>query len=141
MDKLARLSTEADIRHLIGRYAHLVDSRQLAECEKLFAEDAQMEVLGKSYNGRKEVRGWLDSLDSIGGPAGKHMVANHVVTFHGDGRISAVSDFMVFKDIDARWTSTSRGSYHDEFVYQGETLLFRKRRIEVIFAKPAVKPT
>jgi len=135
MDKLTRLGIEADIRRLIGHYAHLVDSRRLAECEMLFAEDVHMEVLGKEYQGRKAVRGWLDSLDAIGGPPGKHMVCNHVVSFHADGRISAISDFMVFKDLDGRWASTSRGAYHDEFVYEGENILFKKRRIEVLFAK------
>lgn len=137
MDKLAKLTAEADIRHLIGHYAHLVDSRRLAECEMLFAEDAHMDVQGKTYDGRKAVRGWLDTLDKIGGPPGKHMVCNHVVTFHPDGRLSAVSDFMVFKDMDGRWASTWRGTYHDAFVYEGEKLLFQKRRIEVLTAKSA----
>lgn len=139
MDKLAKLTAEADIRQLIGHYAHLVDARRMNECETLFAEDAHMEVMGEAYDGRKAVRGWLDSLDKIGGPAGKHMVCNHVVTFHDGGKITAISDFMVFKDMDGRWASTSRGAYHDEFVYQGENLLFQKRRIEVLFAKSGAK--
>jgi hypothetical protein len=139
MDKLARLTAEVDVRHLVGHYAHLVDARRLAECEMLFAEDAHMDVMGKAYSGRKEVRGWLDTLDKIGGPAGKHMVCNHVLSFHDGGKITAISDFMVFKDMDGRWASTSRGAYHDEFVYQGDKLLFQKRRIEVLFAKSEAK--
>jgi hypothetical protein len=135
MDLLQRLATESDIRQLIGTYAHMVDTRRLDECAELFAEKAVMTVMGQTYDGRAEVRRWLATLDSYG-PAGKHMVCNHVFSFGADGSIGAVSDFMVFKDMDARWASTSRGAYHDSFVYANERLLFQRRHIDVIMAKP-----
>jgi len=139
MDMLKKLAAEFAVRQLLGRYAHLVDTRCMDECEQLFAEDAMLDVLGETYRGRSEARRWLNSLDSYG-PAGKHMVCNHVVTWHEGGPLSAISDFMVFKDMDGRWASTSRGAYHDQFLFRNDELLFQQRRIEVVFAK-TVTPT
>ncbi|HTT83176.1 MAG TPA: nuclear transport factor 2 family protein [Rhizomicrobium sp.] len=136
MDALKLLEAEAAVRRLIGHYAHLVDSRRLNECERLFAEDATLEVLGETWHGRSEVRRWLDSLNNWG-PPGKHMVCNHVVSWSDGGPLTAVSDFMVFKDLGGAWTSNSRGAYHDEFVHHNGGLLFQRRRIEVMFAKGA----
>jgi len=137
MDMQEKLVAEFAIRQLLGRYVHLVDARRLDECERLFAEDAVLEVLNETYRGRSEVRRWLDTLDNYG-PAGKHMVCNHVVTWNEGGPLTAISDFMVFKDIDGRWASTSRGAYHDQFLFRSDELLFQQRRIEVVFARTAV---
>ncbi len=138
MDTLKLLEADAAVRRLIGHYAHLVDSRRLDECERLFADDAVLEVMGESYRGRGEVRGWLNTLDNWG-PAGKHMVCNHVVSWPDGGQLTALSDFMVFKDVGGAWVSNSRGAYHDQFVHRDGGLLFQHRRIEVVFAK-ATKP-
>jgi hypothetical protein len=141
MDTLKFLAAECAVRRLIGHYAHLVDGRRLDECEQLFADDAVLEVMGEIYRGRAEVRRWLDTLTNWG-PPGKHMVCNHVVRWPDGGSLTAISDFMVFKDQGGTWASNSRGAYHDQFAYRGEDLLFQHRRIEVVFAKGApTKPT
>jgi uncharacterized protein (TIGR02246 family) len=99
---------EGAIRRTLTRYCQRCDDGEFAAWGELFEADATFSVLGRTYEGRDAIRGFIEKAQ---GPdaRGKHVIAQSDVDVDGDDA-TAVTDYMFLskaKEI------TSAGRYHD----------------------------
>jgi len=133
------MSADADgIRRLIAAYCQLCDDGRFGAWGELFADDAEMFVMGQSHAGRSAIVAFIEA----GQPPqrrGKHVVSEPWIQIEPDdtstdtgteadtGRAQAWTDY-VFVDQDRQITSVGR--YHDELVRDaGGTWRFAVREI------------
>jgi 3-phenylpropionate/cinnamic acid dioxygenase small subunit len=118
------MSDEDGIRRTIAQYAHFCDDGRFDEWADLYTDDAEFTVMGRTYRGRDEVKGFIVK----GQPPerrGKHICFNTVIDVDGD-TARAWTDYIF---IDQQKTVTSAGRYHDVLVRQPDRWRFAQRRI------------
>jgi SnoaL-like domain len=121
------------ISKLFGSYFAAVDSNDAQRAGSLFAEDGALisEVMKRSCYGRSSIiaflhelrSGWTDITIRISPPN---------VTFENEHEANSECYFTVYgpQGLD-HWAT-----YHDQFVRQGGTWLFKERRIVLLGASP-----
>jgi 3-phenylpropionate/cinnamic acid dioxygenase small subunit len=114
------------VLNILGRYAHLLDDRDMEECATLFHPDCVLTFDATPYAGIAEIRRWQKSL--LAQPPGRHMVAGPVV-WREDGTLHAVADFTFTKKIDGTWTTVACGRWHDTFAEGTGGLTFASRDV------------
>ena len=125
------MSTGAeDLRQILSlhrEYGATLDVEDFAAHEKLWTEDAVLDVFGKEHVGPAAIREFMK-----GAFTGKHITGVPTIEIEGS-RATALSDFVFFRDTDlALFTA---GVYADELVRQGGRWLLVRRKIEIQFRK------
>jgi uncharacterized protein (TIGR02246 family) len=111
------------IRELLAAYALALDADDIAECVKLFTEDAEFEVYGRTFAGQ----------DGIGtmfrdAPNGLHLIGAAGIDVRED--TASVRSQMLF--VDAGTQRTRSALYDDDLVRREGQWLFRRRRCRFI---------
>ena len=131
--ELWELTAREQIRDVIARYAHLVDTGRLDELLDLFAEDGVLEAGDQPpAHGRAAIR----ALFALTGtrlasatrrPLIRHHVSNVAIEVAGTASATAVSYFFVITERGPdHW-----GRYRDRFVAHDGRWLFAHRRARV----------
>jgi uncharacterized protein (TIGR02246 family) len=109
-----------EIRELLARYNHAVDSHQVEEWAGLFTDDGVFDSGGRTLKGADELRSFAESV-----PVGlRHVVANEIIDLDGDqatvraylfilaGKPAAIATTGVYEDevrrVDGRWRFARR---------------------------------
>jgi uncharacterized protein (TIGR02246 family) len=122
------------IRRTIALYCQLCDDGRFEEWGDLYTEDARFCVLGKVYEGREEIRGFIERAQPAGA-RGKHVAANPVIDVEGDEAV-ARTDYVFLSRNGGSLALTSAGRYHDRLVRRGGRWLFSERRIVFLGDEP-----
>jgi hypothetical protein len=101
---------EEDIRRTLVRYCMLLDDGRFDEWSELFTESARLHVLGRTHEGRNDIRAFVEK----GLPPesrGKHVNGNPLIELDSwNGTANVWSDFVL---VDRSGAVTQQGRYHD----------------------------
>ena len=116
-----------EIRQLLARYAHLMDSESSDGVAGLFSEDGVFEVLGESFEGRSAIAGMVRRYADAGALANtRHLTLNSVISV--DGRsATGTSDWVAIRAEGAGWAILAVGRYEDQLVKKDGWQLRRRR--------------
>ena len=129
---MSEIEDELAIRRLTASYCHVVDEQRLDDLVALFTADATVTIMGQTYVGESGVREW-----NPGAMAGKHILANLVVTLEGD-QASGRADWLFFLPGDGGQVSlVAAGAYRDRYIRTPNGWRFARRDIELL-GQPAV---
>lgn len=120
---------EEDIRRTLARYCMFCDDGRFDEFGMLFTEGARFHVMGRTYEGREQIRTFMEKNQ---GPdaRGKHLAVNSLIESDGwSGTARAWTDFAF---IAQNQRVTSMGRYHDELVREGDKV-WRIGLREIVF--------
>jgi ketosteroid isomerase-like protein len=130
--ELAELLARESIRDLVARYNSNGDTGRFAQVMELFADDAVMTLLDRSYHGRTEILTILTGVAQRGANATKpafvrHMTATHQIDLvdadHATGRLY----FQVLTQVGLdHW-----GRYMDRYRVVDGTWKFASRTVTV----------
>jgi ketosteroid isomerase-like protein len=114
-DRIRRLEYREAIKELRAEYCYRVDSRDWDGYAALFTEDANLDFgPAGTYDGRTEVRAFVEDVVGAEHPFLAHMVHNPVIEV--DGNIAAGRWYFevpcTFSDGTAGWI---QGTYDDEY--------------------------
>lgn len=108
---------EEDIRRTVARYCMLCDDGRFDEWADLFTENARFHVMGRTYEGRAAIQGFI----SAGQPPerrGKHVAYGSLIDVdEWNGKASVWTDYVF---VDQAGAVTSQGRYHDEMERCGD---------------------
>jgi hypothetical protein len=127
---------ENAIRDLVGLHAQLTDDGEYERRVKLYTEDGELVMLGKSTVGREDL---AKQMASTADPLrlGKHIVTNVVPTIDGD-KAEVSSDFAFVRAIaGGGFGVMAAGRYADKMERHDGRWLFKQRIIHMIQAPPA----
>jgi uncharacterized protein (TIGR02246 family) len=130
------------IRELMARYCHALDACKFREVASLFAEDGEWTTTYGSARGRAQIESLLAGVvpKPGEGPQRKHYISNIIVTFAGEDRASARSDYLVIRESPAGLMPVMGGTYLDIFVKQeGQWQFARKELVHNIVGDMALK--
>lgn len=101
-------AAESAIRRTLTRYCQRCDDGDFGSWAELFEPDATFAVLGRTYEGRDAIRGFIEKAQ---GPdaRGKHVIAQADIEADGD-EADAVTDYLF---VSKAKEITSAGRYHD----------------------------
>jgi uncharacterized protein (TIGR02246 family) len=126
---MTRPSPEEDIRRTLARYCMLCDDGRFDEFARLFTEDAQFHVMGKTFTGRDAIKDFMEA----GQPPelrGKHIAVNSLI--EGDGWSGTASAWTDYVFVAQDGSISSQGRYHDQLVREGDKT-WRFARREIVF--------
>jgi hypothetical protein len=129
------IADELEIRNLIAKLARLADIGTMDEYITVFTEDAEMEIPGlPTRSGHEGLRAGSEKGRAAGayGPGSNalHFLAASEVTIDGD-HASAVTPFVLFKNIQAVPALGGAGRYRDQFRRTADGWKFSHRRLEI----------
>lgn len=114
-ERVTRLEHREEIKELRAEYCYRVDSRDWEGYADLFTEDAHLdfEPIG-TYDGREEVRDFVENVVGEEHPFLSHMVHNPIIDVDGD---TATGRWYfevpcTFKEGNAGWI---QGVYYEEY--------------------------
>lgn len=124
------MSDLEQIRNTLARYCHLIDDGRFDDWAELFTPDGTFSVLGQTYRGRDEIKGF------IGGALtperrGKHITANSAIEVQGD-TARAWSDIIFFSPAGSGLGITAAGRYEDRLVRQDGRWRFAARDVRLL---------
>lgn len=99
------------VQRTISAYARLVDGRDMANCAKLFTDDARITIMGEVHEGGVAIRAWLDGLAKSA--PGIHLTTNTLVDASGRDEACATSDVAFIKRDETGWKIIVAGQYVD----------------------------
>jgi len=108
------VSDQEAIRRTLALYCQLCDDGRFDEWADLYTEDATFAVMGRTYEGRAAIQGFIEK----GQPPerrGKHVCANSLIDVEGD-TARAVTDYVFVARAEGSFAITSSGRYHDRLV-------------------------
>jgi 3-phenylpropionate/cinnamic acid dioxygenase small subunit len=124
------------IRRVLSLYCHHCDDGRFDEWEQLFADDASFGVMGRTHQGRRAIRAFIEA----GQPPerrGKHVCANPVIDVDTDaGTASATTDYIFVGRVADGLAITSAGRYLDRFERQDGKWLIKSRQIVFMGDQP-----
>ena len=121
-------AVDAGVRRTLAAYGQACDDGRFEDFGECFAEDAVVRVLGRELVGRASIRAWMTAAQPPE-RRGTHVTVNTVIDDLGDGRASAVSDFLFVARSDDGFAISSTGRYLDELVEVDGQWLFASREI------------
>jgi 3-phenylpropionate/cinnamic acid dioxygenase small subunit len=117
------------IRRTLASYCQLCDDGRFDEWAELYTPDATFEALGRTYTGREQIKGFIETYQA---PElrGKHITGNALIDVDSIGAVATASTDYVFVGPTAEGLAViSAGRYHDTLVRDGDRWLFRRRKI------------
>lgn len=111
------------IRELIAAYALLLDADDIDGCLRLFTEDSEYLVFGKTLLGPEKVRKMFTRA-----PRGMHLTGASVITI--DGESASARTQVLF--VEAGTHVMRPALYDDELVKVGGQWRFRRRRCQFL---------
>jgi uncharacterized protein (TIGR02246 family) len=131
---MTRLAAEDrdEIRELMARYNHLMDSYSADEFAELFTEDGTWELVGVGqHSGTSELQSFIKSIaDSSGSHLHRHCVFNEVIEIRGDSAVekSYVMDWLCSPSEPPQLIALGR--YEDQLRRANGRWLFAYRRLD-----------
>jgi len=122
----AVLQAKDEIRELLARYNHCVDSRDADGWIALFTADATMDLGGRSLEGPEQLRAFVAALGPAGSGVLRHYAVNEVIEVDGDRATVRCSLLAVGRTDDGPRLTTGR--YEDELRREAGTWRFSRRR-------------
>jgi uncharacterized protein (TIGR02246 family) len=119
------MSDEKEIRELIAAYALTLDADDFGGCLKLFTDDGEFLVYGKTWAGER----LCDMFTRA--PRGMHLCGATLVELHGDTATARTQ--MLF--IDSSTHEQRPALYDDDLVKSQGRWRFRRRRCQFLTAK------
>ena len=119
------MSDEKEIRDLLAAYAIALDVDDFDGCLKLFADDGEFLVYGKTLAGRR-IREMFARA-----PRGLHLCGATLVDLHGE--TATVRSKMLF--VDSSTHQLRPALYDDDLVRSRGRWQFRRRRCQFLTAK------
>ncbi|MGA7052426.1 MAG: nuclear transport factor 2 family protein [Mycobacterium sp.] len=118
------MSDEKEIRDLLAAYAIALDVDDFEGCLKLFADDGEFLVYGKTWAGGR-IREMFARA-----PRGMHLCGATLVDLHGE--TATVRSQMLFVDSSTHLLKPTL--YDDDLVKSGGRWQFRRRRCQFLTA-------
>jgi uncharacterized protein (TIGR02246 family) len=123
------MSDEDAIRRTLAEYCQFCDDGRFDEFADLFATDAVFRVMGKSNEGRGQIKAFMEKAMPPE-KRGKHVTTSCVIDVTGDGDEARVfTDYFFVARTDDGYGITSVGRYHDRLVKQKDRWRFAEREI------------
>jgi 3-phenylpropionate/cinnamic acid dioxygenase small subunit len=130
--------TEHDrIRRVLARYCHYCDEGRFDLWSDLFTEGATFTVLGRTYEGRDNLRGFIADAQPPE-RRGRHVISEPVIELDGDGA-RAWTDYVFVGRVGETFGITSVGRYHDRLVREGDDWRIASREIIFMGEQPATE--
>lgn len=132
--EVERLRAVEDVQNLMSAYGYYVDKSMHDEVADLFAEDADLEILGRGlFIGIERVREYMHNFGDVGPVYGglfNHMPFQHVVTVAEDGQSAQARArlFVMFGRVNREGQGTAQfgeGTYENDFVLEDGVWKFR----------------
>jgi hypothetical protein len=132
MDRAAqRLIDDLAIQRLMATYCQCVDGARFADAASLFTDDGVFDYSGRRWVGREAIASFLEEYQ-VPERRGRHACATPIVDYDGDGRASAVTDFVFFGKADGAWCVKLVGRYDDALRAQAEGWRVQERRVVLV---------
>jgi uncharacterized protein (TIGR02246 family) len=138
------MTDEEEIRRTLATYPKRVDDRDSTGFSECFAEDGRIYSSSGVFQGRAEIKGFLESLYASR-PLNrhfKHVWANSAITIDGD-TADAVSDILVFECLTGTpWQMNIVARHIDKLARQpdGRWLYTEKRGVGGMFGFKTYAP-
>ncbi|MFC5754464.1 nuclear transport factor 2 family protein [Actinomadura rugatobispora] len=125
------LEDELAVRTTLARYCRTCDDGDIAGVSALFAPDGVFAVPARNLEARGTAAITACFEESQGPPErrGKHLTLNTVLET-GNGRVTAVSDFLFLRPVGAQPVLAMAGRYDDEFVKIDGRWVFARREVQ-----------
>jgi 3-phenylpropionate/cinnamic acid dioxygenase small subunit len=125
------MDDQAEIRHLMARYAQLADDRNAKGRAALFAADAHYFAGANELVGPAAIEAEIAARAASQPPERKtkHMLGNSVIDISGD-RAEVFTDYvlMIRTNDSSPWEVRGTGRYHDRFVKTNGRWLYAQNK-------------
>lgn len=130
MSTLETLLAKDAIREAMARYCHALDACDFDRVAALFAEDGVWTTDYGNATGRKEIAAFLATVVPTkgNGPQRKHYICNTVIDIAGDVA-SAVSDYLIIRELDGGLIPVMGGTYKDRFKRVDDAWFFSEKQL------------
>jgi hypothetical protein len=112
-----RRVSQEEVARTLALYCQLCDDGRFDEWADLFVADAQFTVLGRTHEGRGDIKAWIERAQA---PElrGKHLLGQSIVDVGSAGdTATGVTDYaFIGRTPQGGYAITSAGRYHDTFV-------------------------
>src|SRR5215207_7633296 len=126
------VSAEEDIRRTMGRYIQAHDTHDVEAIVSLFVADGLFSNTSGDCRGHAAIRQFFENSRAratAAGRRGKLLCGNSIITVDGD-TADVLTDVVGFRRVgDADWQVYLVAQYADKFVRQGETWLYKEKRV------------
>jgi uncharacterized protein (TIGR02246 family) len=128
------VTDEEAIRRTLTLYCHFCDDGRFDEWSQLYTDDATFTVMGRTYRGRDDVKGFIEEVQP---PElrGKHVLGQMLIDVDPDSsEATVVADYtFVTRTPDGGHVITSAGRYHDTLLKHDDgRWLFASREIRFL---------
>lgn len=127
--RLSTLADRVEIEALFVAYAAFYDAPDMPAFADLFTEDGELIVDGRRWAGRASILSELGARRDAFGATAHFTPLNVNLTLQGDGRVHALSRFLVRRSVDGR-PSLNSGVYRDRLRIVDGRWRFESRHIE-----------
>ena len=113
------MDDQAEIRHLMARYAHCADDRDARGRAALFAVDAHYFAGANELVGPAAIEAEIAARAASQPPERKtkHLLGNSAIDIHGDEAEVFTDYVLLIRTNDSSpWETRGTGRYHDRFV-------------------------
>ena len=121
------------VRHLVARWAHLLDQRSFEEVAACWSSspDASLHSEGKQYTGREDIRAYLESSTKASDRALhlRHKLSSLCISVNGTTATSSVYVDVDHLDLDTGTVEVVSGRYDDRLVKEAGQWLLIERRV------------
>lgn len=130
VDRLARLEAAEAARGLLSAYARQCDTRDPEAVSQLFAPDGVLEVPGRHFGGRHEVRAFYSGAFTDDPTDKTHFITNSAMVWLGGGR-TAVHSYFLYTAAGDETSILGWGEYHDVVEVGDEGARFERKAISI----------
>lgn len=130
--ELPELIARESIRDIVARYNANGDTGRFAQVLALFADDAVMDLAGRTFTGRDEILTIFTGATERSGPGRvpgylRHMTATHQIDFADNDHATGRLYFQVLTEVGLdHW-----GRYIDEYRAVDGTWKFARRKVTI----------